>query len=242
MAIVVESVTQTLVGANDTTPTFNMPATRPDGDLYLGVIGCDGTLQTQVLPIAGTWSFIGAGNEGTVGCGYWKRIGGSEPASYTGAGNSEEYVGYIYRLSGYDTTTPTADFASTTGNSTAASAPATTATAAGGVVFRGWGIDTDNPTYSSGPTGHTFRGGASSSAGGAGSAYVGTATRDAATTASESVAAATMPGTYDDNWGGVTLVVNVAVAVTPEQKNWIRTGHVQNMYGVRPRPPIGRSW
>ena len=33
-----------------------------------------------------------------------------------------------------------------------------------------------------------------------------------------------------------------SVVETPQQKNWIRTGHVQNMYGVRPRPPIGRSW
>ena len=31
-------------------------------------------------------------------------------------------------------------------------------------------------------------------------------------------------------------------AGTPEQKNWIRTGHVPNMYGVRPGTRFGRSW
>jgi len=31
-------------------------------------------------------------------------------------------------------------------------------------------------------------------------------------------------------------------AGTPEQKNWIRTGHVPNMFGVRPGTTFGRSW
>lgn len=37
-------------------------------------------------------------------------------------------------------------------------------------------------------------------------------------------------------------VAFISVTVTPEQKNWIRTGHVQNMYGVRPGRIFGRSW
>jgi hypothetical protein len=36
--------------------------------------------------------------------------------------------------------------------------------------------------------------------------------------------------------------VFTSVVVTPEQKNWIRTGHVPGMFGVRPGSRFGRTW
>lgn len=216
MAIVVESVTETLVGTNDTTPTFNMPATRPDGDFYVVVAGADGSVSAWRANAAATFTFAlvaAFAGQGTVGVCAVGRVGSSEPASYTFTGDSEEYVFYVYRLSGSNNNIVTP--ASGIGDSTTAIAPATTADAsAGDLVIRAWSIDTDAPTYSSGPTDHTFRGGNSSSAGGAGSAYVGTATRDAATTTLESVATATMPGTYDDGWAAITFMVD-AIAAAP---------------------------
>lgn len=220
MAIVVESVTETLVGANDSTPTFNMPGTRPNGDLYVASLAADGSTTTYFNNAAAAgWTHYGAsgnGLEGTVGISNLYRVGSSEPASYTWTGATEEYVFYVYRFSGAESGNETYGQSSAlTGSSTAAATRSTSADAsAGDLVFVLWGIDTDNPTYSSGPTGYTFRGGSSSSAGGAGSVYAGTATRDATTTASESVASATMPGTYDDGWAASALFVNVAVATT----------------------------
>lgn len=244
MAVVLESVTQTLVGTNDTTPTFNMPATRPDGNLYALAAACDGGI--AALAFGGVLSDLtnSTAAEGTVGAKVMYTIGASEPASYTGSGDSEEYVFHLLRFSGMRTD---ADMFNNglgtagTGASTTAVAPTDTPDFDGGMTIRLWGIDTDAPTGSA-PAGHDNFNGSSSSAGGAGSAYGGIARQTATTTATVAVGTATMGGTYDDGWGGVTFIVNVAVSVTPQQKNWIRTGHVQNMFGVRPRLPIGRSW
>ena len=126
MAAVVESVTETLVGANDATPTFNMPATRPDGDLYLLFAIADGS--TTSLAFTGWTQLTSASaEEGTVGVRCQYRYGSSEPASYTGTGPSEEYVFYVIRISGAATTAAdafnNAAGVGGTGNSATATAP-----------------------------------------------------------------------------------------------------------------------
>lgn len=248
MAIVVESTTETLVGANDSTPTFNMPSTRPNSDLYLMCFGCDGDASGGwTLTGWSTTSSIGAStnaeaHEGTVSAAIMGRIGSSEPASYTfGSGPSEEWVFYVLRLSGFDTSDNLDVVANGTGNSTTATAPTATPTTSGGLVVRLWAIDTDNPAYSSGPTGHTRRGSSSSSAGGAGSAYAGVATDDTTTTASVAEGTLVMPGTYDDNWAAITLVVNVSAGPAVTQPIWLRTGGVRGMRAGQ-NQNLGRTW
>ena len=214
MAIVVESVTETLVGANDATPTFNMPATRPDGDLYLAFESGDGAFTGGNFS---AWTNVHSTNsENTVSQQIWFRQGSSEPASYTAAsGASEEYVYHVVRLSGAHPTAPFAtprvsgvDYIFATGASTAAATAAIVNPAVdNGMVFHHWSIDTDAPTYSSGPAGCTFRGGASSSGGGAGSAYGGLATDNTLTTTGLDTSARTMPGTYDDGWAATAVIV-----------------------------------
>ena len=83
MALALQSITQTLVGANDSTPTFNMPATRPDGDLYLLFLAVDG--DPKIITFTGWTQLVTTADEGTVGVAVFWRIGSSEPASYTGA-------------------------------------------------------------------------------------------------------------------------------------------------------------
>lgn len=218
MSLVVESVTQTLVGANDSTPTFNMPATRPDGDLYLAFVMSDG-LQGVSLSFSG-WNRVLGGQEGSVCVATFWRIGSSEPASYTGAGNSEQFVIFVVRVSGADATTPVAVDFDSTGNSATAVAPGgSNGVPADGLVFRAWAIDTDAPTYTSGPTGHTFRGGAASVAGGgAGAVYGGLATKDALTSSGVDIGTATMPGTYSDNWATHSVVIAPGATGTQYQQ------------------------
>ena len=54
------------------------------------------------------------------------------------------------------------------------------------------------------------------------------------------------PGTLDVNpdqyFASIMIEAEFEDATVPQQKNWIRTGHVQNMYGVRPGRFAGRSW
>lgn len=212
MAIVLESVTQTLVGANDSTPTWDMPATRPDNDLYVLCAGCDGAI-TNLIHASWTFFNTSIADEGTVGARVRYRLGSSEPASYTGTGDSEEYVFHVLRISGINTLDPIGNNtgAIATGNSATATAGTMTPDTSGGMAFRLWAIDTDNPTGSA-PANHDNFNGASSSAGGAGSAYSGIARVTALTTASVALGTATMGGTYDDNWAAVTFYIKASTA------------------------------
>jgi len=107
MAIVRESVTLS-AGSENNVCTLNMPATRPDGDLYIAII-CkdDDNLLTdpagwnEVLNSAGTAGFTAAAYFG------W-RVGSSEPATYsfTHAGATEDWNGAVIRYSGVDTSVP----------------------------------------------------------------------------------------------------------------------------------------
>lgn len=216
MAVVVESVTQTLVGTNDSTPTFNMPSTRPDNDLYLMVNAQDGADLTYWGNLAGGgWTGITqTAISGITGVAAY-RVGSSEPASYTITGASEQYVFHVVRCSGYDTSTPTSTVTPAFGTSTAAATPVISdPNHTGGLLFHSWAIDTDNPTYSSGPSGCTFRGASSSAGGGANTAYGGLATDDTLTTDNVATSARTMPGTYDDDWVGIAVVVRVAAGAS----------------------------
>lgn len=104
MAIVRESATLSS-GTENNVCTVNMPATRPDGDLYICFLCKDDT--NNVTDPAG-WNELVNGDVGT-GSGYigW-RIGSSEPATYswTHGGGSESWNGCVIRYSGVNASTP----------------------------------------------------------------------------------------------------------------------------------------
>jgi hypothetical protein len=110
----IESVTYTADDA-DTTPDFDMPATRPDGDLYVVLLGTTGT----AVPTLADWTLIEAGGGATAGgaCYAGFRVGSSEPASYAFAGANNLAVSmYVLRFSGFNAANPINDSAIVTGN------------------------------------------------------------------------------------------------------------------------------
>lgn len=98
---VVESFT-TFVDNAGTAKTVNMPATRPDGDLYVMVIGVDRANNVADTPAG--WTFLlstgtDAGNNPVVHV-FW-RVGDSEPATYdVDANKSSDCSGGVWRISG----------------------------------------------------------------------------------------------------------------------------------------------
>lgn len=106
MAIVIESVTETTGGATSTSREVDMPATRPDGDLYIIIytVDVDGVSPNTYMEAGWTQiEFIKTLNYGQFGVEY--RIGSSEPASYTlYHPQSENSNAVIIRLSGAEGT------------------------------------------------------------------------------------------------------------------------------------------
>lgn len=85
--------------------TIDMPATRPDGDLYLFLLMKDGT--GDFGGIDGSWdSIFNETSLGNVRFGAWQKIGSSEPASYSVTHASEQSVCNVLRISGAHATTP----------------------------------------------------------------------------------------------------------------------------------------
>jgi hypothetical protein len=101
----IASQTVTIEGTSVTTLSFDMPATRPDNDLYIVLIGKD---DDPTFSLTG-WTQIQSGNGSSSDFIRFKafyRIGSSEPASYSTTIDSETYIAVVFRITGADTSSP----------------------------------------------------------------------------------------------------------------------------------------
>lgn len=107
MAVTFESIT-TNTGTS-AAPTFNMPTTRPDGDLYIAILAHDDDDEpnaewpTNWIGVVGAQDLSATGP--TLYCWLWE--GSSEPTSYSiNITGSEDWFTAIIRLSGADNDQP----------------------------------------------------------------------------------------------------------------------------------------
>ncbi len=134
MAIVVESVTMTQNTSNTVNLVFDMPATRPDGDLYLLLFGMDG-ISSPVRPAGWTQLLSDAAPIGQVYSNVSYRVGSSEPATYTFTHGSQQSRAVVLRISGAGTPLLTFD----KGTGATAAAPAASPTpASDSLIVRSW--------------------------------------------------------------------------------------------------------
>lgn len=202
---VVESTTGTT--GNSATATFTMPATRPDGDIYIGVIHTDGPRTFSGVD-AGWTSIVGpVQNDCTLQMWWW--VGASEPASYTVTiSSSERYHTEVWRISGADTTTPINVSGSSTGTSTTATAPDVTTTGDATLVLRS--AAADRVTISATPATEAYKGvtpGTTSGVGYGGSSEDGPSPAGATGTADFTVA-------ESETWATATVAIQAEPSTT----------------------------
>ncbi|RKY10123.1 MAG: hypothetical protein DRP66_00455 [Planctomycetota bacterium] len=134
---------------------MSMPATRPDGDLYLAQIAQEGGASISSIP--GGWTEITDSNRSNSIrlATYWK-IGSSEPATYTWSGSSsKKWLGAIHRISGINTGSPINASGDGTGDSSSPTAPSVTTTVDDGLILRMYGAEGDEQKSSYWPSGTT---------------------------------------------------------------------------------------
>jgi hypothetical protein len=141
---------------NVTSIAVSKPASTASGDLLIGVVITDGSAGT--FPVPSGWTLINSGTSGTaVTLGTWyKKAGGSEPATYTWSWTSSQTVfAFIIRITGQDPTTPIDVSAPATGSSTTPTCPTVTTSVADTLVLRIFGFDSCYGYNASYPAGHT---------------------------------------------------------------------------------------
>jgi hypothetical protein len=149
----IESRTVTIKGDSATSITFNMPRTRPDGDLYVVFIAKD---DDQTFTLTG-WTELqsGSGASGTeLRLKAYYRVGaGGEPATYeTGTSDSETWIATVYRISGQHGTPIDISAVVNEGVTLAPTAPDVTTTAANCRVLT---VSAGNDNLGL-PTGHVY--------------------------------------------------------------------------------------
>lgn len=117
---VIESTTISTQESDSSSITINMPSTRPDGDLYVCIVGKDD--DDNFGGVDADWNeivnVVGSTTSGPR-MAAWQWIGASEPASYSVTFTADQAAAIVYRISGMDDTTPV--HKSATGSSTGSS-------------------------------------------------------------------------------------------------------------------------
>lgn len=137
------TVTDTTVNASTgTTLTVNMPATRPDGDLFVCIAMKDDDPAWTSIP--SNWNEIFQVPDGTqCRLGAWWWVGDGEPSSYSLSQDNETAEAVVLRIDGANLAVPIDDFDTNTGSSTDAVAPESTVTQADTLVIRAAVVDRD---------------------------------------------------------------------------------------------------
>lgn len=144
--LTIESVTESPSIEENDFITFEMPATRPDGDLYIVHIVRDEQAAYNSTAEFNAWAKIfdeGLVSDAQVTIGW--RIGNSEPSIYTWThtAGGEQNVAHVIRISGAHATTPIDGSGSATGDSATATAPSVTAPRADAIVLRFFAVDNE---------------------------------------------------------------------------------------------------
>lgn len=220
----VASVTSTTVNASTgTTLTVNMPATRPDGDLFVCIAMKDDDPSWTSIPSNWTELFqITDGTQCKMGAWWW--IGDSEPASYSLTMDSEVAEAVVLRIDGANLAVPIDDFDTTTGSSTDATSPESVVTQADTLVIRCAVVDRDAITAT--PATELTKGG------GGGAADVGWGVSWELGPASGGTGTAAFANATDE-WVAGTIVIAPFVAFTASNLSDVVFSD-QNLY----HPPI----
>lgn len=131
--------------AVSTTLTFNMPATRPDGDLFLALGFKDDDPAWTNIPSNWTELFQET-DGGQVRLGAWWWTGDNEPASYTLNQDNEVATAIVIRIDGANLNGPIDVFAVDNGSGSNQLAPAATVNVADTLVIRAIAVDRDDVT------------------------------------------------------------------------------------------------
>ncbi len=144
----IPTVTSTTINRQtsaSTTLTFNMPATRPDGDLFLALGFKDDDPAWTAIP--SNWIEIFQEPDATnVRLGAWLFVGDNEPASYALTMDNEVATAIILRIDGARLDLPINKFATANGSGANQNAPAATPTVAETLVIRAIAVDRDDVT------------------------------------------------------------------------------------------------
>jgi hypothetical protein len=197
--VVPESTTTTEL--TDASFVFNMPATRPDGDLYILFATTD---DPNAFTAPAGWNTAETDPTTFYAWVAW-RIGSSEPATYTLEGNPDAGLATVMRLSGADATSPInqSDF-DVDSSGTSITAPAVTPTVDDTLIVRLY--LSDGGVISAVPATTWFDENNSDSLGHAGSYEAGPASGQSSGTASATQAS--------DNWGAATLAIAPALGLS----------------------------
>ena len=133
----------------------SMPATRPDGDLYIAQICLKDGEEIESVPNG--WTEIT--NSDMLGniqlATYWK-IGSSEPSEYTWEADEEtEWIGAIHRVVGIDTSDPINVSGDDTGDSASPTAPSVVTTDDDCLILRMYGAEGAEQASTYWPSGTT---------------------------------------------------------------------------------------
>lgn len=204
------------VQATDSTSfVMDMPNVRPTGDLYVALIAHDGT-GTNVVPPAGWTEYADNGEHAA----YYRNSTSAEPATYTWTGASEQWVGVIVRIKGFDTANPISGTAGTSTGSGVPVFPATTPAQDATLVIRAVGINADQPSdYTWLPNGHTkVYSGASSTATATSAALVAvTLDQPPLNNVSTGTASLINDGLLSDTYGASSIAIRPATATSGYQ-------------------------
>jgi len=209
-------------GSNSSSFTMSMPTTRPADDLYVAVMCHDGT-GAVAPPSGGGWTEYSDDDEHAA---YYKigtdEGGGDEASSYTWTGSSEQWMGVIMRVTGFDSADAVSGTPGTVNSSGTPTFPATTPDDDTTLIIRSVGVDNDAPSTSGWvPTDHT-KVASGTSSGSWGDCGYAVATMDNPPAASVSTGTASL-GEMNDTYGGASIAINPEPVVggTTETKDTV---------------------
>ena len=196
--------------ADGTSITLNMPSTRPDGNLYLAFVGCDGTGETIAETTTSAWTKIGQTSRGVCTLALFAMVGSSAAATYTfGTTSSQHIRATVMRISGTWASADAVSYVSENSGASRTSAPAPAKTNAypTSLIIRAWVCDADIFTATA-PTGHTLQ--FEDASDGVSCITMAIAT---STTAGDTSGSATIGGSFSDGFSIMTVEVESATTV-----------------------------
>jgi hypothetical protein len=202
---VIQSITNSNQGTNSTSFSMNMPSPRPAGDLYVAVVGKDGT--NAIVPPAGWTEIYSLSDTSGIYHGAYYHVGGaSEPSSYTFTSANEQWSGAILRLTDYDKNGFINATNTAYGSSINPTAPAVTPTASSTLILYTATIDTKAWAAAYEPAG-TSKVFSQESTPGAGSNSASTAAASKTGTSTQSTGTGAFTAAASDDWGAGTVAI-----------------------------------
>ncbi len=240
---------------NSTSFVMTMPTVRPAGDLYVAIIGHDGT-GVITPPGGGGWTEYadndaGGGNTRELAA-YYKEgtnvSGGNEAATYTWTGGSEQWTGVILRIKGFNVGAPTSGSAGRGFSSSDAVPvyPTVTPSHDATLIIRSAAVDADQPSaYGWLPLGHTALHSSESSTDTANSVALVVSTLDSPPLTSVATGTTTLTndGLMNDSYGAASIAIRPATVTAGIQSKleWAQINSDPTIATIDSPNPSGAS-